>query len=171
MTLYIIKNGELRYIDDDRKPHISHAIENGKTFIVSDSELYHWKYVKKVRKNGRWVYYYDQSDLDKARSDMIQNKQNKQMYDFASEVSTLGTNDNSGTKITYGTRALDGSYIEYGPAVLAGAKYVESKKEYQKLAASTLIERTAAKAFVAVANFVSSVASKISSLFKKKKGK
>lgn len=28
---------------------------------INPDELYHWKYIKKVRKNGSWVYYYDKS--------------------------------------------------------------------------------------------------------------
>lgn len=32
-----------------------------KTYYESD-HLAHWKYIKKVRKNGRWVYYYDKDD-------------------------------------------------------------------------------------------------------------
>jgi hypothetical protein len=30
-----------------------------------DLELKHWKYIKKVKKNGKWVYFYDQAELDK----------------------------------------------------------------------------------------------------------
>ena len=28
-------------------------------YIIKDGELYHWKYIKKVKRNGRWIYYYD----------------------------------------------------------------------------------------------------------------
>ena len=28
-------------------------------YIIEDGELYHWKYIKKVKRNGRWIYYYD----------------------------------------------------------------------------------------------------------------
>ena len=33
--------------------------------IESDEELMHWKYIKRERKNGRWVYYYDTEELEK----------------------------------------------------------------------------------------------------------
>lgn len=29
--------------------------------IESDEELMHWKYIKREKKNGKWVYYYDDS--------------------------------------------------------------------------------------------------------------
>ncbi len=41
MSNYIMHNGQLHNAD----------------------ELMHWKYVKRVRKNGKWVYYYDRSQL------------------------------------------------------------------------------------------------------------
>lgn len=28
-------------------------------------EIYHWKYIKKKKVNGKWRYYYDRSELDK----------------------------------------------------------------------------------------------------------
>lgn len=30
---------------------------------TTDDELYHWKYIKKVKKNGKWRYYYDMDEL------------------------------------------------------------------------------------------------------------
>lgn len=30
-----------------------------------DDELMHWKYIKKIRKNGKWHYFYDDSELKK----------------------------------------------------------------------------------------------------------
>lgn len=30
---------------------------------IYDDELYHWKYIKKVKKNGKWRYYYDKEQL------------------------------------------------------------------------------------------------------------
>lgn len=32
---------------------------------MSESELYHWKYIKRVWKKGRWRYYYDTKSLSK----------------------------------------------------------------------------------------------------------
>jgi hypothetical protein len=30
--------------------------------IIPDDELYHWKYIKRKRVNGKWRYYYDIKD-------------------------------------------------------------------------------------------------------------
>lgn len=37
------------------------------TFLGDEfsDEMYHWKYIKRERKNGKWVYYYDTTELDK----------------------------------------------------------------------------------------------------------
>ena len=37
------------------------------TFLGDEfsDEMYHWKYIKREKKNGKWVYYYDTSELDK----------------------------------------------------------------------------------------------------------
>ena len=32
---------------------------------VSDDVLMHWKYIKRVKKNGKWKYYYDTDQLKK----------------------------------------------------------------------------------------------------------
>jgi hypothetical protein len=45
------------------------------TFVeLSDDELMHWKYIKRVRQNGRWVYYYNNSnaktDLESAKNEV-----------------------------------------------------------------------------------------------------
>ena len=33
------------------------------------NELYHWKYIKREKKNGRWVYYYKDDQYEKLKSD------------------------------------------------------------------------------------------------------
>lgn len=35
-----------------------------------DLELRHWKYIKKYKHNGKWVYVYDDSELQKANKEM-----------------------------------------------------------------------------------------------------
>lgn len=51
MSKYMIVNGQLREIPDD--------------------ELMHWKYIKREKKNGRWVYYYDHTS---ARAELERSK-------------------------------------------------------------------------------------------------
>lgn len=46
------------------------------TFLGDEfsDEMYHWKYIKKKKVNGKWRYYYDNSELDKfARGDSVVN--------------------------------------------------------------------------------------------------
>lgn len=35
----------------------------------------HWKYIKKEKKNGRWVYYYNDSDLKKYKQEADRNEE------------------------------------------------------------------------------------------------
>lgn len=37
--------------------------KDGKWATVSDDELYHWKYIKREKKNGKWVYTYPNDKL------------------------------------------------------------------------------------------------------------
>lgn len=36
-----------------------YIMHNGTFREVTDEELMHWKYIKKEKKNGKWIYYYD----------------------------------------------------------------------------------------------------------------
>ena len=40
-----------------------YVIIHGQFYEVSDDELMHWKYIKREKKNGKWVYYYDNDKL------------------------------------------------------------------------------------------------------------
>lgn len=41
--------------------------QEGKWVTVSDDELYHWKYIKREKVNGKWRYYYKDTDVDDAK--------------------------------------------------------------------------------------------------------
>ena len=60
---------------------------------VSDDELIHFKYIKRERKNGRWVYYYDESQLKRAEADYNKARSEKQNaasnYKDAKELADL----------------------------------------------------------------------------------
>lgn len=38
----------------------------------SSDELRHWKYIKKIKKNGKWRYFYDQAEVDKYKKNTVQ---------------------------------------------------------------------------------------------------
>ena len=39
----------------------------GNFITVSDDELYHWKYIKREKVNGKWRYYYHDDDVGEAK--------------------------------------------------------------------------------------------------------
>lgn len=43
----------------------NYVLIHGQLVEVSDDVLMHWKYIKREKKNGRWVYTYKDSNLDK----------------------------------------------------------------------------------------------------------
>ena len=79
--------------------------------------MMHYKYIKKERKNGRWVYYYDGS-LDKERNmyrdDLIYNAKNG----FIAKTTKKGykyTNPETGVTYDYKhyRKAFAGDYMDY----------------------------------------------------------
>lgn len=67
MSDFILQNGRLVNMDD---------LMHSATYVGNSSGgeyLQHWKYIKRVRKNGKWIYYYDEASLKK---DMAKAKQN-----------------------------------------------------------------------------------------------
>ena len=109
----------------------------------------HWKYVKKVRKNGRWVYYYHDPDREKIHNDYT-NKMNK--LDKEAKNMKWGQIEKKFNKIN----------TDYNKALAAYDKY---KKTSIKAVATTTI----AKGVVKVANTISKLLSKVKKYAKKKK--
>lgn len=48
---------------------------------TDDDELRHFKYIKREKKNGKWVYYYDQSQLDKYKNNTNESTGPMAVYD------------------------------------------------------------------------------------------
>lgn len=62
--------------------HNTHFLtQDGKWIAVSDDELYHWKYIKREKVNGKYRYYYKDTDVDDA----------KKVYDTAKTQSDSDT--------------------------------------------------------------------------------
>lgn len=71
---------------------------------INDDELMHWKYIKRYKKNGKWVYVYDPAGtkvtLEKIKS-TVQKKASKKYYKALEKakskarVSTLGKSKDS----------------------------------------------------------------------------
>ena len=42
-----------------------------------DDELHHWKYIKRIKKNGKWKYFYDDSELKKFENEVTEVRRNR----------------------------------------------------------------------------------------------
>lgn len=49
------------------------------TFLGDEfsDEMYHWKYIKKKKVNGKWRYYYDTTELDKYKNNVVETEISK----------------------------------------------------------------------------------------------
>lgn len=48
-------------------PKTNYVLKHG-TFYEVGEELMHWKYIKRERKNGKWVYYYHDDAVENAKN-------------------------------------------------------------------------------------------------------
>ena len=46
--------------------------QEGKLMSLPADELYHWKYIKREKVDGKWRYTYKDDNVDKTRSPIIQ---------------------------------------------------------------------------------------------------
>lgn len=145
-----------------------------KTKPVYGDTLMHWKYIKRERKNGRWVYYYNDSEYQSAKNNYNKAEKNldEAQLSYAAAQSNVEVNERiakeNGNYIVTAKAVREHKIEAYDAArryAQAGEKYVQAKKEYQRVKVSTLAPRTIAKGAVAVANILS----KVGSIFKKKK--
>ena len=79
----------------NKTDELYHSLKSRYYMAVDNSEyLQHFKYVKREKKNGRWVYYYD-TDLDKQR-DIL--KSNIRMQENMIKNNKTYTNPQTGQK-------------------------------------------------------------------------
>ena len=105
----------------------------------------HWKYIRKERKNGRWVYYYDESEMNKEK-EFVQ----KLKYD-AMKKTANDFNKYKGTKQSEKTKRAVNTYNTWA-------------KKYNRQYITDIPKRVISKGAVKVANILS----KLSSTLKKK---
>lgn len=135
-------------------------------------ELYHWKYLSRKRKNGRWVYTYKNQDyakaksnLDKAERDYISDTANYNMSN--STVSAYRQDSIKDGKIS-DKEAKDYARIKmfndeyFAKYKESGAKYINAKSNFNSVRVKTLPSRIIGKGAEAVANMVSKIGSAIS---------
>ena len=154
--MYVIKNGRMHYVDD---------------------ELYHFKYIKREWKGGRWVYTYDTSgtEYDQAKRDVV-DAFNKAGSSYKGHVDAQRNADNTYRRANEDGRVSDQEKLDIYNSVDQEQKardrfdqdkaaYEKVVAEYENVSAKTLIARTTAKTVAAVANFITSVAINFRDLF------
>ena len=100
-------------------------------YYVSSNELYHWKYIKREKKNGKWVYYYDTGA--NAKKNYEQAKQKLDTYKRQEEgalargLAGKGHEHSSGHAMQ---RYVNSHYKDYGPREKLEKQYEEAKSEY-----------------------------------------
>ena len=128
MSDYIYHNGRLVNMDELMHSATYVGDASGGTYLE------HWKYIKREKKNGKWVYYYDKDQLKKDVATVKANVKN-------SVNKALGYDK----KARYNTAVKKLDRIETG--VKTGHKYLHerasrsaelAKQEYERTAAYTI---------------------------------
>jgi hypothetical protein len=141
---------------------------NKQTRQWPSDELYHWKYIKREKKNGKWVYYYDNPEENKVNS----------RYNVA-EKRQLRAGSNLGFSM-YQKNELENKYRNIaGPMTpedhqknnIINARMVKEQKEYDdadreldkahKARANMYIKTLAPKAITKGLNAISSLIDKL----------
>lgn len=135
-------------------------------------ELYHWKYLSRKRKNGRWVYTYKNQDYAKAKS-KLDKAERDYIYDTAQYDMARSTadahrqnsfkngkiSDEEANDYAFFKMFEDEKFSKYKES---GAKYVNAKSKFNSVSIKTLPSRIIGNGAAAVANMVSKIGSAIS---------
>lgn len=122
-------------------------------------ELKHWKYVKREKKNGKWVYYYDDSELKEAKA-----KEKRAMtYQLRSVADVVGAKDAD-------SRKANGA-VGYVSANTQQKRYMMKYNEKQHDVAVKNLNRVTIKhlAVAPIAKGAAYIANLFSGIGKKKK--
>lgn len=143
----------------------NYVIIHGQLVEVSDDVLMHWKYIKREKKNGRWVYYYDQSAYDNSiavkdyevKKQLLKKAEQQSMRDNVNyRVNSKLNSTDWKTEHELAEKAIQ-SKIKYYD-LKASAK--EAEKRYKNAQIRTFAARTISKGAVKVANLFSKLFSK-----------
>lgn len=97
--------------------------------LTSDGELYHWKYIKREKVNGKWRYYYTDTEYEKAKKRAEIAKQQSdsayRMYRAALDAHTKATKNYFENK----NRQTANEYIRTHDAKERARKYDVEKLE------------------------------------------
>lgn len=146
-----------------------YVIIHGRLHEITDEELMHFKYIKREKKNGRWVYYYDEksanADLSNQQNAVTAAKANelakKQEYDAAKAAADAkGLND--GRKTFYGDQiATLNKQVRAENKYKAAVKKTEKVvKNYEKMKTGQNVEKAVSKGVIAITKLFSKKARK-----------
>lgn len=136
---------------------------------LDEGELMHWKYIKREKlSNGKWRYYYDQSELDrsKASAENAKNAYNKASLLYARNKSNIEMNTEIYRKTpnTHAAEVIAKSVVDLEDSRTAmekaSKKATKLTNAYKKKAITSFAARTVSKGFVKIANLMSGLSKK-----------
>lgn len=77
--------------------------------------IYHWKYIKRERKNGRWVYYYNDEDMNKAQADARSAKK-----DYDNATTSMANLQKQNSKLNNKLRSNNSKITQYNNSGVFG---------------------------------------------------
>lgn len=145
--------------------------------LLSEDELMHWKYIKREKVNGKWRYYYDQSELDNKKKNISKKasgivnamagvEQAEKNLEKAKYTQIVGE-----SKIARDAKIFDSKYnLSKAEDDLEKAKrdFDWANEDYDRTERNTIIQRSISKGIVAAANALSKLTSKPKKKKKKK---
>lgn len=150
----------------------------------------HWKYVKRVKVNGKWRYYYDDAEYSNAKN-AVKSANKQYMDDYAKKYHAKAQMDETKPELDAAKKA----YEKNKSAANAKAYRVQSEKmanyeidheiadyytaeskkavqtavnKYKQVKLKTAPRRIIAKGIAAIGNALSALSSKVNSYIKKK---
>ena len=150
----------------------------------------HWKYVKRVKVNGKWRYYYDDAEYTNAKN-AVKSANKQYVDDYAKKYHAKAQMEETKTDLDAAKKA----YIKDNTSANAKAYRVQSEKmanyeidyeiadyytaeskkavkeavnKYKKVKLKTAPRRIIAKGIAAIGNALSTLSSKVNSYIKKK---
>lgn len=122
----------------------------------------HFKYIKRVRKNGRWVYYYQNDTLDTLEKNMNRAKVRQQVVDNKAKLKDpQAYSDYKERRVVYNDN-------KYGKSMMNAEKAARRAVfEYKLEKVVTAPTRAIAKGTAAAANAISKLMQKLKKKLKK----
>lgn len=139
-----------------------YMLTHGGFVSVNDDELMHWKYVKKKRVNGKWRYYYDDSEYKNAKKEHDQAKLDHEVAKGVTEYTKNNFEEQKADaekdgKVTGLEKMLvsisyDAFEIASSTQAATGKRFVETQTKYKKALKKDKLVRPIAKGIATIGN-------------------